>query len=893
MICWHALTAKACLGKLDTNLDGLSAVEAQIRLNAQGKNEIVIPEHDSLLTRWFNQFNNFLIYILLTTALITLILQHWIDSTVILGVVILNAFIGIIQEGKAQRAIGALKKLLSLTTDVIRQGVRIKVKAINLVPGDIVYLNAGDKVPADIRIISSHNLQVNEAILTGESLPIEKNEKQVQREKPLSERASMLYSGTFVTYGIARGLVVATGQSTEIGKISKLLSGKPKFTTPLLTQIDVFGRYLALAIVSVATFIFAFGLLIRHYPLEQMFMAAVAIAVSIIPEGLPAIITIILAIGVTKMAKRNAITRRLASVEALSSVTVICTDKTGTLTKNELTVTKVILSDTTFKVSGSGYNDNGIITYNDNAIELAQFPVLELCLKAGLLCNEAELNLTNHNEALHGNPLDGALLALGLKAKLNYKTLQSTNRKIDVIPFDSSYKLMASLHELDDNKSQLFIKGAPEKILERASFQMVKQKKYPIDQAYWLKQINLLAEQGMRVLALAYKPTKLNHQKLSLSDIDSDLIMLGIVGIIDPPRVEVIDAISSCYDAGVDIKMVTGDHKKTAKAIATQIGIKGIAVMDGQAIDELNDEELTEQVEDINIFARTVPTQKVRLIKALKNTNHIVAMTGDGVNDAPAIQKADIGIAMGIKGTEVAKQASEIVLADDNFLSIKDAIEEGRNVYNNLKKAILFILPNDGAEGLAIIIAILFGFTLPIMPVQILWVNMVTAVTLALALAFEPMESHLMQAPPRDPKEPLLSKFLLWRIGFVSLLFVASMYVLFFYGIQQAFSLELTRTMVVNELVLLEAVYLINCRHIISSVINKEGFFGSKPVLIAIFIVVMLQLLFTYLPLMQFFFKTKPLTLVHWFIVASLSICVFFIIEAEKYLVRKLHIRVN
>lgn len=875
---WHSESAETCLKKLNTNMHGLSSSAAKERLKSYGKNEIQVGKKKSIWQGWLNQFNNILIYILLIAALITALLQHWIDTSVIIGVVFLNALIGYIQEEKAERAIEALKKMLSLQASVIRNGKRINIAANELVPGDIVLLRSGDKVPADLRLLKTNNLQIDEAILTGESLPVDKNTKSVDQKTPLTERQSMAYSGTFITYGMGVGVVVATGKNTEVGRISTLLTGLPRLSTPLLRQITRFGHWLAIIILSFSALIFLFGFFIRQYPLEEIFIATVAIAVSVIPEGLPAIITIALAIGVTRMAKRNAIIRRLASVETLSSVTVICTDKTGTLTKNELTVQKIITADSQYDITGSGYNDEGKLIQNEHEADIEKDSELMMLIRSGILCNEAELNKEGEKWNLIGSPMDGSLLALGLKANMHYKQEINHYPKTDVIPFDSTNKFMASLHHNHQGNSYIFAKGAPEKILSMCS---------SVDKTYWLSQINQLAKNGMRVLALAYRKTHKEHVNLLFKDIEKDLIFIGIVGIIDPPREEVRDAVSHCQQAGMQVKMVTGDHQLTAKAISKQVGIQREQVLSGENIDVMNDDKLAEIVDDIDIYARTVPEHKLRLIKALRSRNHVVAMTGDGVNDAPALKNAEVGIAMGIKGTDVAKEAAEIVLADDNFASIKHAIEEGRNVYNNLKKAILFILPNGGGEGLSIFFAILFGYTLPITPVQILWVNLVTTVTLALALAFEPAEKNLMLQKPRDPKEPLLSKFLLWRIGFVSLLFLCSMFGLFIYETNQGADVALARTVVVNVLVLLEAVYLINCRHIYDSVLNKEGIFGSKPALIAIALVVALQLAFTYLPFMQFFFKTQALNLSQWITIIAISLLVFFILEFEKMIVRK------
>lgn len=879
-ISWHSQTIESSLKELKTSLLGLSRSKAKKRLSIYGRNEIEVGKKRSVWRRWANQFNNILIYILLFSVLITGFLQQWVDSSVILGVVFLNALIGYFQETKAEKAIESLKKMMTLEVTVIRDGKRERIKAAELVPGDIVLLSAGDKVPADLRLLKSHNMEIDEAILTGESLPVDKSFERVSEDTRLSERSSMAYSGTLITTGNGIGLVVATGDQTEIGKISRMLKRGAEFSTPLLRQITRFGHWLALIILSISILIFLFGIFVRHYPVNEMFIAAIAIAVSLVPEGLPAIISIALAVGVTRMARRHAIIRRLASVETLSSVTVICTDKTGTLTKNELTIQSIYTADDSYDVTGIGYNDDGKIQQANGSAD--SNAALSLLIRAGALCNDAELNYENERWCLHGSPMDGALLSLGLKANIDLEIEKEEYPRTDIIPFDSQHKFMATLHHDHEGNSYTFLKGAPEKILMLCSHQLSNQDKVSIDIAYWLEKINELAENGMRVLALAYRKNEGEQNTLTFENIKSNFVFLGIVGIADPPREEVFDAVASCHRAGITVKMMTGDHRLTAQAVAKQVGIESNSVLSGENIDVMSDKQLENIVEDIDIYSRMVPEHKLRLIKALRAKQHIVAMTGDGVNDSPALESADIGIAMGIKGTEVTKEASEMILADDNFASIKEAVKEGRNVYKNLKKAILFILPSNAGEGFSVLFAILFGYLLPITPLQILWANMVTAVTLALALAFDPPEKTLMKEKPRDPNEPLLSHFLLWRIGFVSILYVSCMFGLFAYEMSHSANINLARTMVVNVLVLLEIVYLLNCRRINRSVLTIQGVFGSKAVLIASFFVVCFQLAFTYLPFMQFLFKTQAIHFKQWLMCIVLAILVFLIIEAEK-----------
>ncbi|RDI40171.1 cation-translocating P-type ATPase [Aquicella lusitana] len=883
---WHAESTDQVLKKLSTSLNGLTLDEAEKRLKIFGTNIISIEKKYTLWRRLINQFHNVLIYVLLIASIITASLQHWIDTGVILGAVFLNALIGFIQEGKAEKAIDALKQMLPPQAHVTRAGKNLRIHANKLVPGDVVLLHSGDKVPADLRLIKSKDLQIQEAILTGESLPVDKSSQAVPEDVALADRFSIAYSGTLVTYGTAIGVVIATGKETEIGRISLMLANVPKLTTPLIRQLAVFSRWLAVAILLFSFAIFLFGVFIRQYPVDEMFIAAVAIAVSAIPEGLPAVMTIILAIGVTRMAKHRAIVRRLPAVETLSSVTVICTDKTGTLTKNELTIQHIITGDHHYSVTGSGYNDNGRILLHHQEVNLDAHNDFLILVKAGILCNDASLYKENESWHLYGNPVDGALLSLGLKAGIDYKDEVNLCHKIDFIPFESTHKFMASLHHDHKGRAYIYVKGAPEIILEMCSHQLKNQQKVFIDRMFWHSQISELAQNGMRVLALAYRPTVAAHTNLLFKDVEKNLIFLGLIGIADPPREEAHHAVSQCQKAGICVKIITGDHKETAFAIGKQIGISSHHILTGENLDALDDVLLAKEVNDVDIYARTTPEHKLRLIKALRQHNHVIAMTGDGVNDAPALKSADIGIAMGLKGTDVAKEAAEIVLADDNFASITQAVKEGRTVYDNLKKLILFLLPNDAGEGLSIFIAILLGYTLPITPLQILWVNLVTAVTLGVALAFEPTEKNIMSRKPRDPHETLLSRFLLWRIIFVSFLFVLVMFGVFAYETKQGATIGLARTSVVNVLVLMEVFYLINCRKIYDSILNREGVLGSSPVLISIGLVIVFQIGFTYLPFMQMIFATKSISIGAWIALFSISFVVFLIIELEKWLMR-------
>lgn len=878
---WHSSPIEHVFEHLRTGESGLSAKEVKARKRIYGLNKLAPPKRRSLLMRFLMQFHNVLIYILLIAASITAILGHWVDMSVIVGVVVLNAIVGTIQEGKAEKALDAIRGMLSPMANVIRGGHRHTISAEILVPGDVVLLQAGDKVPADLRLFQTRNLQIQEAVLTGESNPVEKSANPVATGVGIGDRTSMAYSSTVVTYGVGRGAVTATGQTTEIGRISSMLTGIKPLVTPLIRQMATFSRWLTGGIVVMALISFLFGNILWGDPERTLFMAAVGIAVAAIPEGLPAIITITLAIGVTKMAKRNAIIRRLPAVETMGSVSTICTDKTGTLTHNELTVQNLVTAEHLYTISGSGYNPKGEIRLNGKIFvpEEAEYPNFMSAIRASVLCNDSEIIKTEGEWELEGNPTDGALMALGLKAKFDIALEKQNYPRTDLIPFESEHKFMATLHHDHAGKGYIFVKGAPEKILAMCD---------NFDRDYWNKRIDDLAYQGKRVVAVAMRNTGYEHRNLSFNDVKSGLTLLGVFGIIDPPREEAIAAVAECQRAGIRVKMITGDHAVTARTIAEQVGIRnGHGVLIGMDLDEMNDEELTKTVGEVDVYARTSPEHKLRLVKALQANDAIVAMTGDGVNDAPALRQADIGVAMGRKGTEATKEVADMVLADDNFASIRHAVEEGRTVYDNIKKAILYILPTNGGEAFSVMLAILVGRMLPITPVQILWVNMITAVTLALSLSFEQAESNVMRRQPREPHEPILSSFLAWRIIFVSALLVACVFGLFLYERDIGVDLITARTVVVNMLVAGEVVYLINCRKFFNSSFNLKTIFGSRPVLIAVATVTFFQILFTYWPVMQNFFGTAGISLQQWYKIFALSLGIFVLVEFEKLIMRR------
>ncbi len=886
-LAWHALRADAVIDNLGTRAEGLSQNEVTERKRVFGQNRLRPPRKRHAIRRFVLQFHNVLIYVLLAAALMTAFLGHWVDTGVIVGVVIINALIGFFQEGKAEKALDAMRDILSHQATVRRNGHTIVISAEELVPGDLVTLQSGDKVPADIRLITTKDLRVDEAILTGESLPADKSTAPVDEGSSIGDRTCIAYSGTLVTYGIGSGIVVATGESTEIGRISALLRNVQTLTTPLVRQMAVFAKWLSGVIVLLAAGMFLFGILVRDYSVAEMFLAAVGLTVAAIPEGLPAIMTITLAIGVQRMATKNAIIRWLPAVETLGSVTVICSDKTGTLTRNEMTVQAVATSTGQFEVTGVGYNPHGAFLFEDKEIVPADFPILAEVAQAAALCNDATVEHVNGDWRMAGDPTEGGLITLGIKSGIDTALQRQEWPRADVIPFESQHRFMATLHHDHAGHAFIYAKGAPERIVEMCAFQRMPGNDRPVDHVYWQQQIEGMARRGLRLLAIAFKATEHGHRELRFSDVETSLTLLGIVGIIDPPRDEAIHAIRLCRAAGIHVKMITGDHAITAAAIGLQMGIgDGRRLLTGHDLDLMSDESLAESVEDTDIFARTSPEHKLRLVTALQAAGHVVAMTGDGVNDAPALKRADVGIAMGRKGTEVTKEAAEMVLTDDNFASITHAIKEGRTVFDNLKKAILFILPTNGGEAFTLIVAILLGFSLPITPVQILWVNMITAVTLSLALAFEPPEPGVMKRPPRDPAKPILSSLLIWRIFFVTLILVAGTFGLFVWEYSNGSDLDTARTVAVNALVMFEIFYLFNSRYIFDTVFSIRGFLGNRYALIAVTVLILFQIGFTYLESMQMLFGTKSLDIAAWLRIILVSSSVLILVECEKYLIR-------
>lgn len=882
---WHAKDSKDIIKELHSDENkGLDTATAKKNLEEFGDNELPQKKKESQLKRFFKHFNDILIYILFVAALISALLGHYADTIVIVIVAIINASIGFFQENKAEKALENIKNLLSPKATVIREGDRTEIESTKLTIGDIVLLKPGDKVPADLRLISTNNLKIEESLLTGESVPSEKEIKTLKEDTMLGDRDNMAFSSTTVSSGTGKGIVVAIGADSEIGKINKMMSDVETMTTPLLKQTAKFGRTISIVIVVLALLIFAFGYFLRDYNTEELLMSVIGLAVAAIPEGLPAILSIILAIGVQNMAKRKAIIRNLPSVETLGSVSVICSDKTGTLTKNEMTVKNVVTRDQIFDVSGTGYAPEGEITKDGEKVDFSNERALTKLIDCFYYCNDASLGLDENDRwMVKGDPTEGALITLYDKAELNELNI----RRLATIPFDSEYKYMAILTDTGEKKL-IFIKGAPDRLLDMVSKERSESGVQDFDRKYWEDKIKELAQTGQRLIGAAYKIVDDSTTKISHEDIEDDVIFLGLAGIIDPPREEAIEAVKICNDAGIRVKMITGDHVDTAKAIGKQMGIgDGKKALQGKDIENMNDKELADAVIDYHIFARTSPEHKLRLVKALQDKGVICAMTGDGVNDAPALKKANVGIAMGIKGTEVTKDASEMVLADDNFSTIAAAVEEGRRVYDNLKKTILFILPTNGAESFLIIASILFGTMMPLTPVQILWVNMVTSITVSLALAFENIEPDAMKRPPREPDTPLLSGYFIWRILFVSILIGGGTLWMNLRLLDNGVSEEIVKTVTLQTIVFTQLFHLFNSRSISKFAINKD-FFSNKAVFIVGGILIILQLAITYIPFMNNIFGTYPLEAHFWIYPLVMGVIVFFVVELEKAIMNKL-----
>jgi Ca2+-transporting ATPase len=880
---WHHMPGDEVLDLLDTNLEnGLDVFEIKHRQDRFGMNVLTPKKEKSPLVRFLLQFNNPLVIILVIAGVVTAVLKDPLDALVIFGVVLINAVIGYVQESRAEQAIAALAKAMTNEAVVVRGGKVVRLPAAELVPGDIVQLQAGIRVPADLRLITSRDLQVTEAALTGESLPVEKDGAlMIEHDAVLAERRNMAYASTFVTYGTATGVVVATGDGSELGRISQLISSAATLETPLTKKINQFSKVLLVAILVLAAVTFGIGLL-RGDALVDTLMAAIAMAVGAIPEGLPAAVTVTLAIGVSRIAKRRAIIRNLPAVETLGSTTVICSDKTGTLTQNQMTVQEIRTLNGAYIVSGSGYQPEGALQSKEDGDWRNDQALIET-LKCGLLCNDSQLVEAEAYWSVQGDPTEGALLVSAGKG-LPSTEATSYPPRLDTIPFDSQHQYMATLHA----DGTVYIKGAAEVLLSRcngaldASGQVVACGGEVFGQA-----VESMASQGLRVLAFARLQMP-EAKRIDFEDIHG-LTLLGLQGMIDPPRPEAIPAIRANQQAGITVKMITGDHALTAGAIGRQLGLcqeDCDTVLTGAELAKLSDTELIEQAEKVNVFARVTPEQKLRLVEALQAKGNVVAMTGDGVNDAPALKQANIGVAMGITGTDVSKEAADMVLTDDNFATIEAAVEEGRGVFDNLTKYIAWVLPTNLGEGLVLLAAIITGAVLPILPIQILWINMVTTAVLGISLSLEPKERDLMQRKPRDQRAPILNGVLITRIVLVGVIILAGAFGLFEYELMRGASVEEARTVAVNVVIFVEILYLFNSRSLTRSPFQL-GIFSNPWAVGGAVLMVLIQLVYTYTPFMNTLFESAPIPYYLWLDVLAVGVTGFIVVEVEKWLRRK------
>ncbi|MEQ8230648.1 MAG: cation-transporting P-type ATPase [Gammaproteobacteria bacterium] len=881
---FHARERDAVLTALATTAAGLDSAEAARRLAAHGPNRLPASPPRHPLLRFLAHFHNVLIYVLLGAAAVTASLGHVVDTGVIVAVVLANAIIGFVQEGRAENAMAAIRGMLAPRSAVLRDGVRKSIDAAELVPGDVVLVEAGDRVAADLRLLEARGLKAEEAVLTGESVPVDKSIAAVAAAAPLGDRTGMLFSGTLVAAGTGRGVVVATGVSTEIGRISGMLATVATLVTPLVAQMDRFARWLTLFILVVAAALLVYGYFVGHLPFAELFMAVVGLSVAAIPEGLPAVLTITLAVGVQAMARRNAIVRRLPAIETLGSVSVICSDKTGTLTRNEMLAGSLATAGVVYTLDGEGYAPDGTVRCGEDLVDPLQEPALVACARAAALCNDAALQAGEQGWRVEGDPMEGALLALAGKLSGEGATPFRSWTRTDAIPFDAAHRYMAVLDHDHDGHGCIRVKGAPEVVLALCANQLAADgTSVLLESDAWHALVEQLAADGQRVIALAERGVPQSHTVLNAADLDGHLTFLGLVGLIDPPRPEAIDAVAECHAAGIRVKMITGDHAATARAIGARIGLRNTArVLTGSEIETLDHAALAAAAEVTDVFARTSPEHKLRLVSALQSRGLTVAMTGDGVNDAPALKRADAGIAMGLKGSEAAKEAAELVLVDDNFASIAAAVREGRTVYDNIRKVISWTLPTNAGEALTIVVALFAGLALPITAVQILWVNLITAITLGLALAFEPSEPGTMRRPPRPRDEPLLEADLVWRIVFVSLLFLAGVFGIYSYGVARGYPPALAQTLAVNTLVVLEIFNLFFIRNIHGTSLTWAAARGTPIVWTCVLAVTLAQFAITYVPALQAVFGTQAVAFGDGLLVVGIGIVFFALAEIEK-----------
>ncbi|MWV49645.1 HAD-IC family P-type ATPase [Rathayibacter sp. VKM Ac-2803] len=876
----HARTAEEVLTELGASEGGLSATDAAQRLTEHGPNALPAQRRPNAVLTFLRQFHDILIYVLLASAIVTFVVGDGIDAIVILSVTVINAIVGVVQDGRTQRALDGIRAMLSLSAKAKRQGAWVNIDAADLVTGDVVRVEPGDRIPADARLLGASTLRVDESALTGESLPTEKSTAPVPAASGIGDRTDMVFSGTHVTAGDGTAVITATGLDTEIGRIHALVTGTKSTTTPLTRQLDSFSRRISLLIIAVAGVMLLVGRLLHDRELAELVPATIGFAVAAIPEGLPALITITLALGVRQMASHHAIVRKLTAVETLGSVTTICTDKTGTLTRNEMTVRTVVTGSGSHHVAGTGYAPEGAITPAGES-------ELDALIEAFALCNDAHLVDGEGGWQIVGDPTEGALRTLARKGGFD----DDGAERLAVVPFAAETKYMATRTRVAEGTTRILLKGAPGVVLEHCSHELrADGGTAPLDRARWARIVDELGARGLRVLAAARSHATAEPTTLGESEFDSGLVFLGVAGILDPPRPEAVAAIARMHAAGIRVKMITGDHAGTALAIAREMGIAEAdsAVLTGDAVEAMTDEQLAEAAPIVDVYARTSPEHKLRIVAALQSRGEVVAMTGDGVNDAPALRRADIGVAMGIKGTETTKEAADIVLADDDFATIGHAVKEGRRIRDNLQKSILFLLPTTSAQALVLLLAVLIGFTLPLQATQILWVNLITAITLSLALATEPAEPGIMRRPPTRPGRGILDRSYVGRIVWVTALITAATIGVFFFEIGAGASSAQAQTTAVTMLTLGQLAFLFSCRFLRASSLRLAVLRGNRAVWISGATLLLLQLVFVYAPFMHPWFHSAPLGVREWAYTAVIAAAILLLTEAGKAVERGL-----
>jgi Ca2+-transporting ATPase len=885
---WHTLSPDTALGELNSKHSGLTEDEAKKRLLRYGHNELKGKKKTPAILVFLKQFLSPLIYVLIAAVIISFIVQHYIDGVVILGVLLLNAIVGFMQEARAEEAMEALIQMAAPKAKVRRDGIVKQILAKTIVPGDIILLETGDRVPADARLLEVSNLNINESTLTGESMPVEKHTEALGQSVPVADRKNLAYTGTTVSYGRATAVAVRTGMSTELGKIATAIQEVKPEKTPLQKSISKLSRYLIIIFLSVIGILVVAGLS-KELDRLEVFLLAVAAAVSAIPEGLPAVVTVILSLGMRTMARHNAIIRRLVAVETLGSATVICSDKTGTLTMNEMTVRRMFIDGRWIEITGEGYEPSGEFRQDGQRFEPEKDEVLRLHLRIGVLCNDALLTREDGRYSIYGDPTEGALVVAAAKAGMEKEKLEKSSPRLDEIPFRSEKQYMATLHYKDGEGRVVYVKGAAERLLSFSKYMLTGNGIVPLGhaEAERITQATVsMAKDAMRVIATAYVKLPSESEELNAEDIRSNLVFVGLTGMADPPREEAREAIKLCRQAGIKVVMITGDHKVTAESVARQLDLpKGRAVTSTD-LQAMSDEELSQQIEDISVFARIEPLHKLRIVNAFKSRGHIVAMTGDGVNDAPALKAANIGIAMGITGTDVAKEASDMVLADDNFASVVAAVDEGRAIFNRLRNVVFFLLSTNLGELIALTLSVFFVGKAPLLAVQIIWNNLVTDTAVAVPLGLEPKFGDELKQPPRHPDVGLIFPGLLLRVGFMSMIMGVGVFLIFNWA-QQRVSLEEARTITFASMVIFEWFRAFNARSDEHTVF-KIGLLRNRWLVISVSTAVLLQLAVIYVPFLQIAFSTVPLGIDKWGVAVLAGGSLFAVDEIRKALFPRL-----